>query len=177
MSQNKILQGLINDSKQLVEDGRVRVATKFDCRVDTFIADKFKAYFVDSVDQTTGKKVTSTVLPDYDSDGNPICPEGAREVPTVMVVLSVLDAEDKPTGEVVRGFVLSTNVRALPAGISAIGLKALATGVEAMRKNGSRANTEGHFVSGLDFYQSNKAILACIAASRGGALFSGESKF
>lgn len=172
MGQNKILQGLITESKSLIESGRARVATKFACRVNSFIANKFKVYFVDSIDDATGKKVSSTVLPDYDASGNPICPDGAREEHTTMVVLDILDDEGKSTGDSVRGFIIESNVRGLPEGVNPVGLRAYATGVEAMRKNGARANTEGYFVSGLDFDPNNPAIMSVIAARNGGAMFS-----
>lgn len=170
MSKDLILKGLQQNAKALEDSGRVRVATNFACIISSFIADRFKAYFVTVIDEVTGKAVRKTVLPDKDTAGNPVCPEGADEVGTIRVVLTPISDKGEK-GEPVSGFILETSVRGLPAGINPINMRASATGVEAVRKNGDHAGELGYFISGLDIDSANPAILAYQTAKLGGALF------
>ena len=167
MAKELILKGLQQAAKSLEDSGKVRIATNFKCVIHSFIADRFKAYFVTEPDEKTGKKVTRTVLPEYDEEGNPKAPEGAREVGTIRVVLSPLNAKGEETESVI-GFVLESSVRGLPVGLNPVGMVAFATGVEAVRKNGDAAGDIGYFVSGIDILAENVAIQSYQAAKLGG---------
>ena len=172
MSKDLILKGLQQNAKSLEDSGRVRVATNFACVISSFIADRFKAYFVTTIDETTGKRIRKTVIPtEFDGEGNPIAPEGAYEVGTIRVVLTpITDKGEK--GEPVTGFILESSVRGLPAGVNPVNMLASATGVEAVRKNGEHAGELGYFISGLDIDSTNPAVLAYHTAKLGGGLFS-----
>ena len=170
MAKDLILKGLQQNAKSLEDSGRVRVATNFKCRIASFVRDRFHTYMVTEIDEATGRKVRRTILPDIDSDGNRVAPQGADDIPTILVVLYPIDSKGEEQ-EPVRGFVLENAVRGLPSDTNPVGMTAFATGVEAVRKNGEQAGELGYFISGLDISSENAMVLALAVAKAGGALF------
>ena len=170
MSKDLILKGLQQNAQILEDEGRTVVATDFPCIVSSFIADKFKAYFGTRINETTGRRERFSIIPEKDENNAPIKPEGADEIGTIRVVLIPLDNKGEE-GKPVSGFILEHNVRGLPTGLNAVGMKARATGVEGVHKYDSptgKAGTAGYWISGLDISSDNTAVMAYHAAKLGG---------
>ena len=170
-----ILEGIKKSSKDLRDAGKVKVAQNFKCVIRSYIAGRFNAYFVTQQDEETGKKVTTTVLPtEFDSDGNAICPDGAREEPTVRVELSPEIKNGVFEQDTVSGFLLESNVRYLPAGINPVGLVCQATGVKRPIAHGDKKGQDGYYISGLDVLANDNPIV--VAMNSGVSLFGNKTE-
>ena len=153
---SEVLKGLISTRQGLEDENKVAIADNFDCKVVSFVPGH-KTYLQTKTDKE-GNTITKLVLPDSFSkvDGSLVIPKDVTVVDTTNVVLRPI-IEGKPLDSVVSGFVFDTSIRGLPDNVSAVGLKAQATGVirQGVYKDKGK---DKFFITGVDISNDNDII-------------------